>query len=200
MGTFDPRGYRWPTSVPQEFRSGLVCHNDVNLDNVIFRRGEAVGLIDFDLGSPGRRSGTSRWWPGSGCRSAIPSTCTMTGQAEPMNGCGYWRTPTVSPTGTAPPPHSGPADVHLVLRHRPHRCGAGPWIPRLLDHRNPTARRARITMARRKQRIAPQRTRHQGVISAPPRATPQSYAPRSTTSRVSTVHPGRASRSAAALW
>jgi thiamine kinase-like enzyme len=30
-----------------------VSHNDPNLDNIVFREGEAVGLIDFDLVSPG---------------------------------------------------------------------------------------------------------------------------------------------------
>jgi Ser/Thr protein kinase RdoA (MazF antagonist) len=32
-----------------------VCHNDPNLDNVVFRDGVAVALIDFDLASPGSR-------------------------------------------------------------------------------------------------------------------------------------------------
>jgi Ser/Thr protein kinase RdoA (MazF antagonist) len=51
--SFDPSGHAWPTDVPARFRSGLVSHNDVNLDNVVFRDGEAVALIDFDLASPG---------------------------------------------------------------------------------------------------------------------------------------------------
>jgi aminoglycoside phosphotransferase (APT) family kinase protein len=32
-----------------------LSHNDVNLDNVVFRDGRAVALIDFDLASPGCR-------------------------------------------------------------------------------------------------------------------------------------------------
>lgn len=32
---------------------GLVSHNDPNLDNIVFRNGVAVALIDFDLVSPG---------------------------------------------------------------------------------------------------------------------------------------------------
>jgi Ser/Thr protein kinase RdoA (MazF antagonist) len=51
--TFDASGHDWPTDVPAAFREGLVTHNDVNLDNVVFRAGEAVALIDFDLASPG---------------------------------------------------------------------------------------------------------------------------------------------------
>ena len=50
---FDPSPYGWLTVVPARFRAGLVCHNDPNLDNVVFRDGEAVALIDFDLASPG---------------------------------------------------------------------------------------------------------------------------------------------------
>ena len=38
---------------PAAFDEGLACHNDLNLDNVIFRNGQAVALIDFDLASPG---------------------------------------------------------------------------------------------------------------------------------------------------
>lgn len=53
VATFDPTPYTWPTSVPAAFRSGLVSHNDPNLDNVVFRDGSAVALIDFDLASPG---------------------------------------------------------------------------------------------------------------------------------------------------
>lgn len=51
--SFDASAHAWPTSVPALFRSSLVTHNDVNLDNVVFRNGEAVALIDFDLASPG---------------------------------------------------------------------------------------------------------------------------------------------------
>jgi hypothetical protein len=51
--SFDSAGRVWPDFVPPEFRDGLVSHNDPNLDNVIFSDGVAVGLIDFDLASPG---------------------------------------------------------------------------------------------------------------------------------------------------
>jgi hypothetical protein len=51
--SFDASGRRWPDFVPPEFRDGVVSHNDPNLDNVIFSGGVAVGLIDFDLASPG---------------------------------------------------------------------------------------------------------------------------------------------------
>ncbi len=32
----------------------IVCHNDVCLENVVFREGEAVALLDFDFAAPGR--------------------------------------------------------------------------------------------------------------------------------------------------
>ncbi len=52
---FDPSPYRWGSAVPAAYRGGLVTHNDANLDNVVFRGGRPVALIDFDLASPGSR-------------------------------------------------------------------------------------------------------------------------------------------------
>ena len=52
--SFDPEPYAWPTTVPPGYvQDGLVSHNDPNLDNIVFRDGKAVALIDFDLASPG---------------------------------------------------------------------------------------------------------------------------------------------------
>jgi hypothetical protein len=53
--SFDRSSDRWPPSPPPSFAGELVSHNDLNLDNVIFRDGRAVALIDFDLASPGSR-------------------------------------------------------------------------------------------------------------------------------------------------
>lgn len=55
VAAFDPAPYTWDRTVPNRFAGELVCHNDPNLDNVVFRDGEAVGLIDFDLAAPGSR-------------------------------------------------------------------------------------------------------------------------------------------------
>ena len=55
VASFDPSPHTWPASPPAPFGGGLVSHNDVNLDNVVFRDGRAVALIDFDLASPGSR-------------------------------------------------------------------------------------------------------------------------------------------------
>jgi hypothetical protein len=53
VGSFAATGHTWPEFVPAAFREGIISHNDPNLDNVIFSGGVAVGLIDFDLASPG---------------------------------------------------------------------------------------------------------------------------------------------------
>ena len=50
---FDATAHRWPRLPPEPYSGTLVCHNDPNLDNVVFRAGKAVALIDFDLASPG---------------------------------------------------------------------------------------------------------------------------------------------------
>jgi hypothetical protein len=51
--SFDRAGLDWPVRVPAAFAGGAICHNDPNLDNVVFRDGRAVALIDFDLACPG---------------------------------------------------------------------------------------------------------------------------------------------------
>jgi Phosphotransferase enzyme family len=62
---FDPTPHTWPPA-PARFAGELVSHNDVNLDNVVFRDGRAAALIDFDLAAPGSRvwdvAGAVRLW------------------------------------------------------------------------------------------------------------------------------------------
>ena len=55
VSSFDPTPHAWPASPPEPFAGQLISHNDVNLDNVVFRDRQAVALIDFDLASPGCR-------------------------------------------------------------------------------------------------------------------------------------------------
>ena len=55
VSTFDPSSHVWPPSPPPPFAGELISHNDLNLDNIVFRDGRAVSLIDFDLASPGCR-------------------------------------------------------------------------------------------------------------------------------------------------
>lgn len=64
--SFDPAGYEWPRPIPAPFRAGLVSHNDVHPANLVFRDGEAVALIDFDLAGPGSAvwdvAAAARYW------------------------------------------------------------------------------------------------------------------------------------------
>jgi serine/threonine protein kinase len=66
VSTFDPSSHVWPPSPPPPFAGDLISHNDLNLDNIVFRDGRAVSLIDFDLASPGCRvwdvAGAARLW------------------------------------------------------------------------------------------------------------------------------------------
>jgi hypothetical protein len=66
VASFDGDGLRWQLPVPERFTTGLVSHNDPNMDNIVFRDGVAVALIDFDLAGPGSRvwdvAGAARLW------------------------------------------------------------------------------------------------------------------------------------------
>ncbi|WP_405657688.1 phosphotransferase enzyme family protein [Streptomyces sp. RK9] len=56
----------WPRSLSDPAGGTLLCHNDVCPDNVVFRDGRAVALIDFDMAAPGRPvwdvAMTARYW------------------------------------------------------------------------------------------------------------------------------------------
>jgi Phosphotransferase enzyme family len=45
----------WFPSWADPMSGDVVCHNDPCPENIVFRDGQAVALIDFDLASPGRR-------------------------------------------------------------------------------------------------------------------------------------------------
>ena len=53
-GGFDAQGLTWSDDLADPRGGTLVCHNDVELSNVVFRDGIAVGLIDFEFAAPGR--------------------------------------------------------------------------------------------------------------------------------------------------
>ncbi|WP_231122016.1 phosphotransferase [Motilibacter peucedani] len=53
VASFDASAHEWGRPLPPRYRGPLVTHNDPNLDNVVFRDGVAVSLIDFDLAAPG---------------------------------------------------------------------------------------------------------------------------------------------------
>jgi hypothetical protein len=53
--SFDLTGTTWSAELADPVGGpGIVCHNDVCLENVVFRDGEAVALLDFDFAAPGR--------------------------------------------------------------------------------------------------------------------------------------------------
>jgi hypothetical protein len=52
--SFDPSGAAWSGELADPAGGAIVCHNDVCLENVVFRDGRAVGLLDFDFAAPGR--------------------------------------------------------------------------------------------------------------------------------------------------
>ena len=51
---FDPSGLTWNDALADPAGGTVVCHNDVEPSNVVFRDGVAVALIDFEFAAPGR--------------------------------------------------------------------------------------------------------------------------------------------------
>jgi hypothetical protein len=51
---FDPQRGTWSGALADPAGGTLVCHNDVELSNVVFRDGVAVALLDFEFAAPGR--------------------------------------------------------------------------------------------------------------------------------------------------
>lgn len=52
--TFDPTGETWSDEMADPAGGTVVVHADVCPENVVFRHGVAVGLLDFDFAAPGR--------------------------------------------------------------------------------------------------------------------------------------------------
>ncbi|HZD64611.1 MAG TPA: phosphotransferase [Acidimicrobiales bacterium] len=44
----------WSEELADPASGTMICHNDVCLENVVFRDGRAVALLDFELAAPGR--------------------------------------------------------------------------------------------------------------------------------------------------
>jgi hypothetical protein len=44
----------WSPELADPAGGPMICHNDVCLENVVFRDGAAVALVDFDVAAPGR--------------------------------------------------------------------------------------------------------------------------------------------------
>jgi hypothetical protein len=53
-GFTPPSGSSWSAELADPAGGRLICHNDVCLENVVYRGGRAVALLDFDFAAPGR--------------------------------------------------------------------------------------------------------------------------------------------------
>jgi Phosphotransferase enzyme family len=51
---FRPDGCSWSSEMADAVGGPVLCHNDVCLENVVFRDGTATALLDFDFVAPGR--------------------------------------------------------------------------------------------------------------------------------------------------
>ncbi|MGI9053022.1 MAG: phosphotransferase [Ilumatobacteraceae bacterium] len=51
---FDDQDLSWDDSLADPAGGTLVCHNDVEPSNVVFRDGVAIALLDFEFAAPGR--------------------------------------------------------------------------------------------------------------------------------------------------
>ena len=115
---FDPQGHTWDDALADPVGGTLVCHNDVCPENVVFRDGIAVALLDFEFAAPGRPVYDLALGPAvSAYRSTTTSPCPARLAAR-------------RPAGTAPTRRrrlrTGPGrpggDAHRhERRHRPHR-------------------------------------------------------------------------------
>ena len=52
-GLVVPPSASWSDEMANAAGSPVICHNDVCPENVVFRNGEAVALLDFDFAAPG---------------------------------------------------------------------------------------------------------------------------------------------------
>jgi hypothetical protein len=50
-----PEDASWSAALADPEGGPIICHNDVCMENVVFRDGGATALIDFDFAAPGRR-------------------------------------------------------------------------------------------------------------------------------------------------
>lgn len=57
LGFTAPAGATWSGEMadPSPGSDAVLCHNDVCPENVVFRAGEAMALLDFEFAAPGRR-------------------------------------------------------------------------------------------------------------------------------------------------
>lgn len=54
QGFRTPADAVWDSELADPVGGQVICHNDVCIENVVFRQGVAVALLDFDFAAPGR--------------------------------------------------------------------------------------------------------------------------------------------------
>lgn len=61
-----PAAASWSLELADPLGGPVICHNDVCIENVVFRDGQAAALLDFDFAAPGRRvwdvAQAARYW------------------------------------------------------------------------------------------------------------------------------------------
>ncbi|MBO0824691.1 MAG: phosphotransferase [Actinobacteria bacterium] len=61
-----PSGASWSQAFADPAGGPVICHNDVCIENVVFRDSAAAALLDFDFAAPGRRvwdvAQAARYW------------------------------------------------------------------------------------------------------------------------------------------
>jgi hypothetical protein len=112
--SFDPSRAAWSSELADPVGGPIICHNDVCLENVVFRDGTATALLDFDFAAPGRpiydlaqfarlcvpiddevsRRGSAGTPPTSRPGSGSPRTPTA--WTPPRGGNSWWSWPTRS--------------------------------------------------------------------------------------------------------
>ena len=70
VGFVAPHGCTWSAELadPEPGQAAVPCHNDVCPENVVYRDGVAVALLDFEFAAPGRRV----WDVASLARMCVP--------------------------------------------------------------------------------------------------------------------------------
>lgn len=155
---FDPRPHAWSERAPAPFHTGGMTHNDPNLDNVVFRDGEAVALIDFDLAAPG----DPVWDLGATARLWAP-LCSPADVHDARRHRGLRRLPVLLDAyGLDDEGRLRIADA--VLGHHTWICaliaeGAGNGVPGFAEYWTPST-------VRRAERTRRWLTAHSGVITA----------------------------------
>ena len=56
VGFVPPPDATWSTEMADPSGGDVICHNDVCPENVVYRDGQAVALLDFDFAAPGSRA------------------------------------------------------------------------------------------------------------------------------------------------